>query len=155
MLRHHTGSGRRRAVPVEWGRNHTAVLAGTRNATGTLRRPTVDDDDGWGESGSRETTPAAGVPYAEQITARIQSLITHRSDAQRVVAEEDILTASYLVTVDYELDVDEGHTFTVETCPGDPAMVGRVFLVEHVVLGTERFERDLFCNLDEQAPPTN
>jgi hypothetical protein len=95
-------------------------------------------------------TPARRTP--SHITARIQSLVTHRSDAQVVVAEDVVITASYLIAVDRDLEVIEGDAFTVETCPGDSDLVDRILRVEHVVLGTERFERDLFCNLLEPPP---
>jgi hypothetical protein len=138
-------------VPASWGASHAPVAAGARNATGTLRRGATDDSSGW-DPDTRTTTPDAGTAYAEHITARIQSLVTHRSDAQVVVAEDVVITASYLIAVDRDLEVIEGDAFTVETCPGDSDLVDRILRVEHVVLGTERFERDLFCNLLEPPP---
>lgn len=154
MQRHHTGSGRRRAVPVDWGANHAPVVAGVRNAVGTLHRAPEDDAGGW-DPETRTTTPDTGTAYAEHITARIQSLVTHRSDAQVVVAEDVVITASYLLAVDRDIAAVEGDWFTVETCAGDSDLVDRILRVEHVVLGTERFERDLFCNLLEPAPATD
>jgi hypothetical protein len=138
-------------VPARLGRNHAPVAAGTRNATGTLRRHAADRRQAGWDPDTRTTTPDAGTAYAEHITARIQSLVTHRSDAQVVVAEDVVITASYLVTVDRDLEVIEGDAFTVETCPR-LHLVDRILRVEHVVLGTERFERDLFCNLLEPPP---
>lgn len=153
MLRHHTGSGRRTAIPADWAANHAPVAAGTRNATGTIRRPTTDDGSGW-DPATRTTTPATSTAYAAHCTARIQSLVTHRSDAARIVAEDVVITASYLLVVDHDIDPLEGDEFTVETCPGDLPLVGRILRVEHVVRGTDRMERDLYANLLEPQPAT-
>jgi hypothetical protein len=154
MQRHHTGSGRRRVVPADWGRNHAPVAAGTRNATGTLRHAAEGGDQADWDPVDRVTVPLDGAAYAADVTARIQSLVTHRSDAQVEVAEDLVITASYLVTVDLDLEATEGDTFTVATCT-DTTLVDQIFRVEHVVRGTERFERDLFCNLLEPPPATD
>lgn len=152
MQRHHTGSGRRRAVPATWGADHAAVAASTRNATGTLRRPANGDDaSGWDPT-TRTTTPATEASYAAHVTARIQSMVTNRADNARIVAEDTIITASYLVAVDHDVAATEGDEFTVETCRGDLPLVGRILRVDHVVRGTDRAERDLYCNLLEPQP---
>lgn len=154
MQRHHTGSGRRQALPPGWGLAHAPVTATTRNAVGTFRRATTSDSDpdsGWDDT-DRVTTPATGDPYAVSIPVRIQSLITHRSDAERNVAEETVIEASYLITADHDLPPLEGDEFTCESCDDDATLVGRLLRIEHVVRGPDRFERDMFANLLPQRP---
>jgi len=138
-------------IPADWGLSHAPVAAGTRNATGTLRHAADGGDEAGWDPVNRVTVPPEGSVYATDITARIQSLITHRSDSNVVVAEDVVITASYLVTVDLDLESVEGDTFTVATCAGDSTLVDQIFRVEHVVRGTERFERDLYCNLLEPS----
>jgi hypothetical protein len=155
MQRHHTGSGRRRVIPKDWGRDHAPVVATSRNAVGSLRHASPADtnpDDSWATS-DQSTHVTPGATYASNVPARIQSLITHRSDTDRDVAEEILTSASYLVTIDIDWPVREGDLYAVDQCDGDTTLQTRLLRIEHVVRGTERFERDLFCNLLE-APAT-
>jgi hypothetical protein len=146
--RHHTGSGRRRMVPEDWGRNHAAVVATSRNAIVNLRRPSTT---GWIPE-DRITGVVPGEVYASNVTARIQAQI-NRSDNDAESAEETLTVPPYLVTVDYGLEPFDGDEVEVVTCTGDPMLVGRSFRVDHTVHGTERFERDLFCTLVDVPPP--
>jgi hypothetical protein len=148
MRRHHVGSGRRRAVPASWGRDHAPVAATTRNATVTLSHAgTVGDNtDGW-SSDARATTPTPDTPYATGTTARIQALTSLRAGSV-LAAEESVVEGRYLVTVDLDLPARVGDEVVVTQCPGDVQLLqGESLRVDQVIAGTDRAERDLFCTL--------
>jgi hypothetical protein len=144
--RHHTGSGRRRVIPEDWGRNHAPVAAGTRNAVVTLRRPATTEWDPDAADGRGATVTTPGAVYASQVSARIQAQI-NRSHNDTTTAEETVTVPPYLVTVDHDLQPHDGDEVQVVTCAGDPTLVGQPLRIDHVLRGTERFERDLFCTL--------
>lgn len=139
-------------IPPNWGASHAPVADGTRNAVVTLRRPSTMAWDESANDGKGATVPTPGAAYASNVTARIQALIT-RSDNDAESAEETITAPPYLVTLGHEQPCREGDEIEVTACVGDALLVDRFLRVDHVVLGTERVERDVLCTLIE-APPT-
>lgn len=127
-------------VPTGWEAAHAAPAAGTMTATVEIRQPggTQEWDDA---SESTVTVPFA--PYAT-VAARVQALT---NDAQVVdAAEQSVTVSGYLVTVPADTSPARGHLVTV-TATNDPLLEGRELRVTDVVLGSLRFERDLFCDL--------
>lgn len=136
-----TGRPGTEVIPRNWETAHRVVfertmrgrvalrITGTRqNWTGT-HNDLVDND-----------------PYAADVPARIQAL----SGQARVIqlADDTETIADYLVAIPAEHAPKAGHLVDV-TASGDAALTGRTLRIEKVATGTERFERDLFCTLDD------
>lgn len=141
MLRHHTGSGRSKVIPDDWAAHHETVVLGTLRGLVDLREPgTVQ---AWNPATEQnDLTPKP--PYYSDVPARILAL----SGQARVLqlADDTEVIADYLVVVPADKVVSGGHLVDV-TDSEDPALNGRTLRVEKAVMGTERFERDLFCTL--------
>lgn len=154
MLRHHTGSGRRRVIPADWSAHHRQVLDTTRTATVTLRRPggtagTFDRDLGEWVGGS------ANAPYygagATEPNARIQVMPTVGSDQVRELVEQDVSTLAYSVLLDDAVDgvqLKDVLTVTGMDDNGDQALIGQDLVVASIESGSLHWERKLVCILD-------
>lgn len=147
MLRHHTGSGRRRVIPLDWSEHHRQVVEGTMaSATVELRNPTAAaTSQEWDDETEQWVTVPAGAYWSGG--ARIQML---NQQAQPVVVASDPETvADYLVVVPATVaGVKAGHRAKVASCD-DPDLVGKTLRVQTVAYGSHRFERDLFCELTD------
>lgn len=144
MRRHHTGSGRRQVIPADWEASHRVVAEGTMRGRVSLRKPGSSGEEWSDELEQNVATPHP--PYASDVPARILAL----SGQARVVqlADDDEVIADYLVAIPAGQVAETGHLVDV-TATGDPDLTGRTLRVEKVVRGTERFERDLYCTLDD------
>lgn len=150
MQRHHNGSGRRVAIPVDWSAHHRPVLAGTRTATVTLRRPGGTPGAFDPVTGSYPSTPFAAYLETE---ARIQVLPSN--DQVRLAGEQEYSTLGYQVTLDHEatgVQLDDLVTVTAVDDNGDTDLVGRELTVESIERGSLHWERVLVCtdNLETQ-----
>lgn len=143
MLRHHTGSGRRPVIPDDWETSHRVVAEGTMRGRVALREPGTQQD--W-KPELEQNIAVPLDPYATDVPARVLAL----SGQARVVqlADDTEVIADYLVAIPASYVVASGHLVDI-TATGDPDLTGRSLRVEKVVRGTERFERDLFCTLDD------
>lgn len=145
MIGHHTGSGRRTVIPADWAAHHRPAAEGTMLGRVALREP-----GSLGEEWSDELEQNVAIPkpaYATNVPARIQALAGQARVIQ--LAEDTEVVADYLVVIPADQDVVDGGHLVDVTATGDPALTGRSLRVEKVVHGTERFERDLFCTLDD------
>jgi hypothetical protein len=144
MRRQHTGRPGTAVIPSGWETAHRVVVERTMRGRVSLREPGSSGQT-WSEADeAMVATPLA--PYATDVPARIQAL----SGQARVVqlADDTEVIADYLVVVPAAQVVATGHLADVTTS-GDPDLTGRTLRVEKVARGTERFERDLFCTLDD------
>lgn len=143
MRRHHTGSGRRAVIPADWETSHRVVAEGTMRGRVALREPGTQQV--WSPV-LEQNTAVPKDPYATDVPARVLAL----SGQARVIqlADDTEVIADYLVTVPASRVVATGHLVDVTACT-DADLTGRALRVEKVVRGTERFERDLFCTLDD------
>lgn len=144
MIGHHTGSGRRQVIPTDWAAHHRPVAEGTMLGRISLRRA-GGTDGGWDdETDQVKVTPHA--PYATNVPARIQALAGQARVIQ--LADDTEVIADYLVAIPADQVVEPGHLVDATTTD-DVALTDRTLTVVQVVRGTERFERDLFCALDD------
>lgn len=139
-----TGRPGTSVIPTGWAEAHQPVVEGTMTATVTLREP------GGTQGPFDETTgtyPLVPHPPYATVPCRVQAVHTM---ARRINVAEDVLTVvGYLVTIPAALTgVRPGHLAAV-TDSSDPDLDGLVLNVDDVVLGSLRFERDLFCSLHE------
>lgn len=144
MRRHHTGSGRRQVIPADWEASHRVVAEGTMRGRVAIRNPGSSGEEWSDELEQNVATPHP--PYATNVPARILAL----SGQARVIqlAGDEEVVADYLVAVPAGQIVASGDVVDV-TATGDADLTGRSLRVEKVVRGTERFERDLYCTLDD------
>lgn len=127
-------------IPAGWEAGHRPVVEGTLTATASLRKP------GTQQSWDPDLEQMVAVPLAPYATgaARVQAL---RGEARNITLADDTqVLADYLIVVPASVAPATGDLVTV-TASGDPLLDGRVFVIHQVALGTERFERDLFCTL--------
>lgn len=139
--RHSTGRPATAVIPADWEATHAPVVLGSMRGRVTLTDPAATTqqwiDDQW--------IAAPAAPYASEVPARVQRLAAQSRTV--VVADDQELVVDHLVVVPWGMaEVRPGHLVTV-TESTDTALVGQVLRVEQVALGTERFERDLFCTL--------
>lgn len=133
-------------VPGQWSQAPRVVFAKTRTACVTIRRP------GGAKGPFDDTTGTYPVtPEAPHFTgsARIQLLSTQA--AQQLVAEQQITTTGYLVTVSLdatEVQVDDVVTITGSDDNGDPITVDHDLVVRSLSRGSLAWERDLICTDD-------
>jgi hypothetical protein len=143
MRRHHTGSGRRQVIPNDWASHHETVVLGTLRGLVDLREPGTLQT--WNPATEQnDVTPKAA--YATDVPARVLALSGQARILQ--LADDTEVIADYLVVIPAEHVVAGGHLIDV-TDSEDPALNGRTLRVEKAAMGTERFERDLFCTLDD------
>lgn len=146
MLRHHNGSGRRVAIPADWSAHHRPVLAGTRTATVTLRRPGGTPGAFDPVTGTRPNTP---FPAYYTGSARVQVLPAN--DQVRLLGEQEVSTLGYQVSLDHEvtgIQLDDLLTVTAVDDNGDDDLVGRELTVESIERGSLHWERRLLCTDD-------
>ena len=136
-----TGRPHTPVIPADWETAHRHVAAGTHRGTVSIRRPGLTQ--AWNpETEQNETTPHP--PYLVDTPARVLRLDSRTRTA--LVAEDPEAVAEYRVALDADAAVEHGHLVTV-TAATDAQLVDLVLQVVHVVYGTERFERHLYCTL--------
>lgn len=100
---------------------------------------------GWSEE-DQKTVASGGAPYATAVRAGVQVLAAGGTDTAEA-AEETVPTPGYLVAVDHGQDAQVGDMVKVTANPDDTSLVDQLLRVDHVVHGSERFQRDLLCTL--------
>lgn len=128
-------------IPADWETGHRHVAAGTHRGTVSVRRPGVVQD--WNPD-TEQNESGPHDPYLLDVTARVLRLDSRTRPV--VAAGDPEVVADYRVSLAADVVVEHGHLVTV-TAATDAALVGRVLQVVHVVHGTERFERHLYCTL--------
>lgn len=130
-------------IPTDWETGHADVTTRAMRGHVSLRDPEHRTQEWSPTEDQMVSVPAA--PYATDLPARVQRLGGQPRDV--VAAAVDEVAADYLITVPWATTtVQAGHVVTVLDATDD-LLVGRTFTVQHTALGTERFERDLFCTL--------
>lgn len=117
-------------------------------ATCSLRLPGGTPGEFDPETGTTPTTPH---PAYHSGRCRIQAMSTREHEA--LVAEQEVRTLAYLVTVEWdaattaEQDIEVDHLVHIDTVGphGDPTLAGKDMLIRSVVRGSLVFERDLVC----------
>lgn len=130
-------------IPAGWATSHRPVVEKSFLGVITLRAPGTTQT--WNPTTQRNDLAPHAAYYDGH--ARIQALT---AQARRITTGDDPeLVADYLIVVPASVDgVAQGHLVTVVDS-GDLGLDGRVLVVHQVEYGTERFERDLFCNLTD------
>ena len=138
--RHAQGRPDTRVIPADWNTTHAPVVRKSARGTVALREPGTQQ--AWSETeGQMVQVP---IPAYYTGGCRAQAL---SGEARVSVAVGDArVVADYLIVVDLDTTVDEGHLATL-TGTGDPSLDGLVLQVLQAARGTERWERDLFCTL--------
>lgn len=138
-----TGRPGTEVIPHNWETAHRVVLEGTLRGRVALREPGTQQ--GWSDA-EEQNVAVAKAPYATAVPARVLAL----SGQARVIqlADDTEVIADYLVVIPAHHVVAGGHLVDI-TDSTDPDLTGRALRVEKVARGTERFERDLFCTLDD------
>lgn len=124
------------------------MLETTRTATVTLRAPGGTPGTFDPATGTRPSTPF-GAYYTG--TARIQSLAGTGGEVDRLVAEQQVSTMDYAVTLNSAVTgVQLGHLVRITAVDdnGDTTLVGRDLTVEAVLRGSLHWERRLLCTDD-------
>lgn len=137
----HAGRPGSRVIPTGWAAAHRPTIETSLNGAVAIRDP--DDFTQTWDTGLKQNVSTHAAPYYTG-PARIQQL---QQAADRVVSADDPeQVADYLVVITADQDVAENHRVRVTTAD-DTQLEGREMQVVRVVLGTERWERDLFCTL--------
>lgn len=134
-------------IPTGWVAGHQPAVNKTMTAACTLRQPGTRQS--W-DAEAEQNLAVPNDPYYEG-GARVQALATQAREVP--VADDPTTVAQYLVVVDAAAGVSgdrvgpaEGDLVTVAGS-GDPLLDGQELRVVQVVMGSLRFERDLFCVL--------
>lgn len=138
-------------IPRDWETNHGRVIARTMPCVVSLRRP--------GSTMTRNTETkqqdyAKLTPYATGQPARIQAHTTTGTNKTTQTAEETVQVTGYLITLTFcrvlEHEPAVGDLVDVVDAT-DQLVLGRTFRVEQIPVGSLRFERDLFCILQDRG----
>jgi hypothetical protein len=127
-------------IPTGWEASHRPVAEKTMTAAIELRHPGTRQE--WSDA-LEQMVAVPHDPYYSG-TCRVQAMATKALNV--AVAEDPETVASYLITVPATVAPSELDLGTIADS-GDALLDGRVLVVDQVVLGSVRFERDLFCTL--------
>jgi hypothetical protein len=129
-------------IPPGWGAHHRAVVAGSWNGavtiTGAPPGTSHWDDD-------LEQNVADPGPTVYNGPARVQALAGQGRTV--VLADDTEVLVDYLVVVPHDVPAVAGHRLVVTDGHDDPLLEAQPLTVRQVVMGTERFERDLMCTI--------
>lgn len=141
-------------IPADWETSHAPIAAKTMTGVAALRLPGVTM--AWSDAEQR-TVPTPHAPYATGVPVRVQAHRETAVDRAADVADQTIEVAGYLVTLprgDAGADqIAPGHLIDI-TSSSDPLAAGVTFRVIELVLGTLRFERDVFAVVNDQTDQT-
>lgn len=143
-----------KVIPTNWNASHAPVLDKTHRGHCVIVDPKSGGDLVYDENGKTSKRTAPDAKYDGACRVQVQQ----SQDARTVVGDQQTTTIEYLVAINLlgdGVDRDEpvaephvGDRVTV-TQSGDASLDGQSLTVTSVAVGTERFERDLFCVLDE------
>lgn len=133
-------------IPAGWNEAHAPVAAATMRCPVKLRHPGTTES--WNNT-TEQTDHVPLDPYWEG-GARVQAVKSGRTDGSTVVAGDEVHVAGYLMTLPLEVDPAVGDLVDVDDAyADDPALAGRTLRVTDVILGSERFERDVFATITD------
>jgi hypothetical protein len=144
--RAHTGRPGTLVIPTGWQASHANAIRSTRTADVVVLRP-----QGATFGAGLTVTPHSLTISAGQ--ARIQARDLQGRPGGSA-ASEDVNAADYLIQLDWDTDLVQVGDEVFVISSSDWLMDGRTFRVRKVILGTERFTRDLICELDTQNGAT-
>jgi hypothetical protein len=134
-------------IPADWDTSHAPVATKTMRALVSLRHPGSQAGAFDDTTQQRPDVPLAA--YATDVPARVQA---QKSTAIRGIvdaAEETLHVAGYLVTLPLDTSAEIKAEDLIQVGSStDPLLTGRTLRVVDLVRGSERFERDLFCILN-------
>lgn len=147
MRHHHTGSGRRTAIPEDWGSNLTTVTDQFMlEATVSLRKPggTTTWDDNLGRT--------VFTPYPPFVLSTPASIQPMSAGGATQVVDQKVFVLGYRVAVPRDTaptptQMDEGVEIVVLTC-SDPMLVGVTMRVNDVLRGVHRMQRILYADIN-------
>lgn len=125
-------------------------------ATVALRAPGTSSNSHF-DGALHRTVTTGPAPFAVDVPARVQALTERRGAGPAQDAADDMVrVAGYLVSLPLSGDgvdqiVVDGETNTLidVTASSDPLLTGKTLRVADIVRGTNRFERDLLCTLND------
>ena len=140
--RQSTGRPGTPVIPADWSAAPRVVMAGTWRATCTITRAgapgAYDDDLGY--------TPAGTASTIYTGPCRVQAL--DQQAQTEPAAGQDVTIGDYLVVVPHTVAALVSDVVTV-TAAEDPELIGRTLTVTAATYGSESWERDLTCSLDQ------
>lgn len=142
MRRHHTGSGRRLVIPLDWSATHAVVMTDTYESSVTITSPGSATRVFNDSTGSTDTTPGSSVYTG------VASLVLV-SDPQLVqVVEQAAPTTLFQLLLPFEVaTVLTGFIVHVDDSP-DPMLDGKDLNVVGTFRGDRRFARVFNVVLD-------
>jgi len=153
-----------RVIPARWNADHAPVVTAAMRARVSLRhddgattKTYLPYDPEHPETTGR-TTYSLAAPYAADIPARIQGLREMTARGSETAAEESLRVSGYLVALALGVDdtadavnaISTGDIVTIDSLTESDQLLllpGVELRVTDIVRGTERWERDLFCQL--------
>lgn len=131
-----------RVIPNGWAEHHRPVVENAMTAACII---TAGGTGGW----SPTTGPGAGTAPATLYTGpcRVQALNSGAGPDD--AAGQSTIERPYLVAIRADVgEISVGARVKVITCPDDARLVGKTLTVREVRYGSQRWERDLVCDLD-------
>lgn len=129
-------------IPKTWGADHAPVVGRAANAVVQIHAP-----------GDAASTPVLAADYTVTLPdaappvhagpARIQML--NGQELEQLVGDQEQITAGYFVAIAYDAPDIPLLAVVEVTDSTDPRLDARRLIVRRVGMGTERFERDLWC----------
>lgn len=136
-------------VPDGWAAAHAPVAEATHTASCRIVAP-VAGAGGWDPATGPTTDSAGATLYSGP--CRVQELTG--SDHPTDVAGQPVADYPYLVAISSTAaDIPPMARLTVDACPNDPRLVGKVLTVRVSRYASLRIERHLSCSLDPGNQP--
>lgn len=142
MRRHHTGSGRRHVIPLDWSGNHAGILTDTYESSITIVNPQASSSTFNSSTGVTDTVAGTALYTG------LASLVLV-SDPQLIqVVEQAAPTTLFQVLLPYEVaTVLTGYIVHVVDSP-DPLLDGKDLNIVGTFRGDRRFARVFNAVLD-------
>ena len=139
----HNGRPGYQWLPADWGSRLRLAANQKHNAQCEIRGPAVNGvfDP---VSGTYVTTPGA-LKYSGACSVERQA---SGEQLAGLVSEQALSSIAYLISVDRESPVIEERDLVTITEEDDVQLVGQVFPVRAVLMGSLRATRDLYCSDD-------
>lgn len=131
-----------RVIPPGWAAHHRPVVAGSWNGAVKVTGPPPGTSH-WDDAAEQNVADPGATVY--EGPARVQALAGQGRTI--VLADDSEVLVDYLVVVPAEVTAEAGHTIEVTDGHDDALLEDQTLRIRQVVMGTERFERDLFCQI--------
>lgn len=131
-----------KVIPATWAADHRPVVVGSWNGAVTITGPPPGTSS-WNPT--TEQNEADPGPTVYEGPARVQALAGQGRTV--VLADDSEVLVDYLVVVPHDVPTEAGDTVSVTDGHDDALLEAQSLRIRQVVMGTERFERDLFCQI--------